>query len=116
MKNILSRIIILAVALLLASEFVSGFGIDSLKTTLLAALTLAIVNTFIKPVVIFLTLPLTILTLGLFILVINTSLLAMVAWLVDGFTIDSIFAPVVGSVLVSTINLIITYWVDQDND
>lgn len=84
MRGFLIRVLIVAAGLWVASKLVPGVEITDGWSLLGAALVLGIINAVVRPVVIVLTLPLTILTLGLFLLVINAAMLSLVAWLLDG--------------------------------
>ena len=79
------RALVSALGLWAATRWVPGIRIDNAGTLILAGLLLGIVNAIVRPVVILLTLPLTVLTLGIFLLVINTAMLALVAWILPGF-------------------------------
>src|SRR5579862_301735 len=94
------RLIITALGLF-AAQIVPGVRIHGAGTLLVAALLLGIVNAIIRPIVLILTLPLTLLTLGLFIFVVNGISLALVAWLVPGFYLSGLGAAVLGSIVVS---------------
>ncbi|MCA9511474.1 MAG: phage holin family protein, partial [Myxococcales bacterium] len=100
------RMAITAFGLWLAARWVPGIEIASGATLLFAALWLGVVNAVVRPVVVFLTLPLTILTLGLFVFAINAAMLGLVAWLLDGFRIASFGAALLGSLIVA-----ITGWI-----
>ena len=102
--KILTRIAITALALLLVTKLSIGVQIDSLYGAVLAAVVLGVLNTLVRPLLVILTLPITIVTLGLFIVVINASLFYFTASFVEGFTVDSFLAAVFGSVLVSIIS------------
>jgi putative membrane protein len=75
-------------SLWVADYLFDGIRFETLQTLFIAGLVLGIVNTFVKPVLVLLTLPLSIVTLGLFVLVINALMLLLVAWLVPGFVVD----------------------------
>jgi putative membrane protein len=79
------RAVITALGLWIATRWVPGIRIDNPGTLVLAGLLLGIVNAIVRPVVILLTLPLTLLTLGVFLLVVNAAMLALVAWMLPGF-------------------------------
>ena len=79
------RALVSALGLWAATRWVPGIRIDNAGTLILAGLLLGIVNAIVRPVVILLTLPLTVLTLGIFLLVVNTAMLALVAWMLPGF-------------------------------
>ena len=104
MPNIIIRWLITTLAILMIPKLVSGVQVDSLSTALVAAAILGILNALIKPVLILLTLPLTILTLGFFILVINALLFQFAGWLVKGLHIDSFISALFGSLIVSIVS------------
>ena len=79
------RAVVTALGLWVATRWVPGIRIDDPGTLVLAGLLLGVVNAIVRPVVILLTLPLTLLTLGVFLLVVNTAMLALVAWMLPGF-------------------------------
>ena len=101
MNGFLLRLAISAIGLWLATVLVKGVHIDGPWTLLFAALVLGIVNAFVRPVFLLLTLPFTILTLGLFILVINAAMFGLVAALVDGFHLSGFWAALFGALVVS---------------
>ena len=94
------RLLITALGLWAATKLVPGVQINGWGNLLVAALLLGIVNAVIRPVILILTLPLTVLTLGLFILVVNGISLAVVAWLMPGFTLSGLGSAILGSVIV----------------
>lgn len=102
MASFLLRLFISALSLGVASYIVPGMRIDGIGTMLIAAFVLGIVNAVVRPVLFVLTLPITIVTLGLFLLVINAGMLGLVAWLLPGFTIDG-FWPALGGWLIVSI-------------
>jgi putative membrane protein len=104
MGAFLVRMLISAAGLWVASVLIPGMDISGMGTLLAAAFLLGLVNALVKPVLIFLTLPLTILTLGLFLLVINAALLGLVAWLLPGFVLGGFFPALFGSLIVSVIS------------
>ncbi|HYL01932.1 MAG TPA: phage holin family protein [Steroidobacteraceae bacterium] len=85
MTGFILRAVISAIGLWLATLWVGGVRIDSAATLLLAGLLLGVVNAVVRPVAFILTLPLTIVTLGLFLLVLNAAMVALVAWMLPGF-------------------------------
>ena len=102
----LVRMAISAVGLWLASRLVPGVEITAKGTLLFAALLLGVVNAVVRPVVILLTLPITVVTLGLFLWVVNAAMLGIVAWLLSGFQIAGLGSALLASAIVS-----ITSWV-----
>ena len=101
MAGFVLRVLIVALGLWLASELVPGIEVKGGATLLGAALILGIVNAVIRPIIIVLTLPITILTLGLFLLVINAAMLGLVASLFNGFSVAGFGSAILGSVVVS---------------
>ncbi len=104
----LLRVLANSAALYLASLLIPGIELTGLGPALLAGLVLGLVNAVIRPVLLFLTLPLTLLTLGLFILVLNGLLLQLVAWLVGGFTVSGFWASVFGAIVVGLVSWLLT--------
>ena len=104
--KLIARIAITALALLLVSKLVVGVTLSGLWSAVLAAVILGLLNALVRPILVILSLPITIITLGLFILVINGALFALTASFVDGFVVSNFFAAVLGSIVVSVISTI----------
>jgi len=100
MRGFLLRVVITALGLWLASEWVSGVRIHGPGTLILAALLLGVVNAVVRPVAIILTLPLTLLTLGLFLLVLNAAMVALVATILPGFHLGTFRAALLTWIIV----------------
>lgn len=100
--------IVRALVLLVTAYLVPGFKIESVSTALIVALVLGILNLLIKPLLIILTLPLNILTLGLFTFVINALLLLIASNLVRGFHVSSLFTAIIASIVISIVSAIIS--------
>jgi putative membrane protein len=98
MRTFVLRLALNALALLVIANVVPGIHVRPLSA-LVAALVLGAVNAVVRPVLIVLTLPVTIVTLGLFLLVINAALFGLVAWLVPDFTVNGFGAALLGSIL-----------------
>lgn len=94
-------------ALIIADFLIPGFHIKGILSALLAALVLGLVNTFIRPVLIILTLPITFFTLGLFIFVINGFAFLIASWLVPGFTVYSFWGAFWGAIVTSIISWVL---------
>jgi len=105
------RAAIVALGLWLATLWVPGVYIDSPSTLILAGLSLGIVNSIIRPIAIVLTLPMTILTLGLFLLVINAGMVALVAWMLPGMHVAGFWAAFWAAVLVSLVSIVGSWFV-----
>src|SRR5688572_15665420 len=101
MPGFVVRALIAALGLWVASAIIPGFHIVGVGTLLLAGFLLGIVNGFVRPLAILLTLPLTIVTLGLFLFVVNAAMVALVAALLESFTISGFFSAVFGALVVS---------------
>lgn len=111
MAGLILRLLIVALGLALAAELVPGIEVTGVWTLLGAALLLGIVNAVIRPVLILLTLPATVLTLGLFLLVINAAMLGLVAWMFDNFTIAGFWSALLGSIVVSLTGWLASYFI-----
>ena len=102
------RLILTTLAILLVTNVYSGIQVDSVTTAIIAAVVLALINTIVRPVIVLLTLPISMLTLGLFLLVINAAMLYVAAWLVNGFDVggywDALIASFIISVVVALLN------------
>lgn len=101
MAGFFVRLAITAVGLWLASTLVSGISVQDTGTLLWAALLLGIVNAVVRPIAVVLTLPITLLSLGLFLWVINAAMLGLVAQLLDGFHVAGFWSALFGALLVS---------------
>ena len=102
MTGFLIRLIMAAVGLALAAWLLPGVRVDDLGTLLVAAVLLGLVNALVRPVLVLLTLPLTVLTLGLFLIVINAAMIGLVAFFLRGFHVDG-FVPALLCWLVVTV-------------
>lgn len=100
MRGFLIRLLITALGLWVADQLLSGITITGTGALIISALLLGIVNAVIRPVILILTLPLTVLTLGLFVLVVNGISLAIAAWLVPGFHIAGLWSATLGAIIV----------------
>ncbi len=101
MTGFLVRMSITAVGLWAAANFVDGIDIRSTGTLLWAALWLGVVNAVVRPIAVILTFPFTLLTLGMFLWVINAGMIGLVAWLLDGVYVSGFGAALLGAIIVS---------------
>lgn len=99
--NILIRLLISALVAFGLSYLLPGIHIDSFVTALILALVLALLNILLKPIMVLLTLPITILTLGLFLLVINAAIIMLASKMVSGFKVDGFWWALLFSILLS---------------
>jgi putative membrane protein len=101
-------------ALIIAAQLISGIKIQSIEMGILAAGILGVINAVIRPVVLILTLPINLLTLGLFTLVINAAMLKLVSLMVPGLVIDSFSAAFFGSLIISLTSWVLNIFVAGD--
>jgi putative membrane protein len=104
MKGFILRAVITALGLWVASLLFDGLHFESPLKLAIAAMLLGIVNAFVRPLAFILTLPITVVTLGLFLLVLNAAMVGLVAWLVPGFTISGFWTALGASVIVSLVS------------
>ena len=97
------RLILTSVGILAVTNIYPGIRVDSITTAVVGAVVLGLVNIIVRRIVVFLTLPLSIFTLGLFLLIINAFMLYLSAWIVYGLHVDGFFAAFIGSLMISTI-------------
>lgn len=107
MVKILIRWCLLAAVLLLIAHLYSGVEVRSFSAALGAALVLGLLNAVVRPVLVILTLPVTLVTLGLFLFVINALLFYSAAWLMDGLNVTSFGAALVASLIYSVFGLVV---------
>jgi putative membrane protein len=108
-QGFLLRWLFNAVAIYLTTLIIRGIQVPNFTTALIAALVLGIVNAFIRPIVLLLTLPINILTLGLFTLIVNTLMLYIVAAVVSSFVITSFWSALIGALLIALISTLLSH-------
>lgn len=106
MAGFLVRLAITAVGLWVASSLVDGISVRNTATLVWAAFLLGVVNAVVRPIAVILTLPVTLLSLGLFLWVINAAMIGLVAWLLDGFDVNGFGSALLGALFVS-----VTGWI-----
>ena len=106
LAKFVARAIFAALGLWLASEIVPGVAVTNVGSLVAAAFLLGVVNAFVRPVVFVLTLPLTIVTLGLFLLVVNAAMIGLVAMFLKGFVVDGLIAGILAAVVTG-----VTSWI-----
>ena len=104
MVGFLLRAAIAALGLWLASVWLPGLSFDSTQKLVIAALLLGVVNAIVRPIAFVLTLPITVVTLGLFLLVLNAAMVGLVAWITPGFRIDSFWTALLAALIVSIVS------------
>jgi putative membrane protein len=109
MKGLLLRWMVLSIAVWLAAAIVPGVGYDRAQDVLIAALVLGILNAFVKPMLQLVSIPFILVTLGLFLIVINALLLRLTAWLVPGFHVAGFWPAAGGSLAISLVCVLLGY-------
>lgn len=111
MIGIVIRTAITGLGIWLAAALVPGISADSTGTLIWGAIALGLINAFIRPVLVVLTLPATILTLGLFLLVLNAAMLNLAGWFVDGFEVDGFWSSIFGAIVVSVVSGLCSHFI-----
>jgi putative membrane protein len=106
--RLLLRLLLNGVALLIAAWLIPGLYIATPVAAIVAGIVLGFVNAIVRPVLVLLTLPFTLLTLGLFIFVVNAICLALTAWLVPGFSISGFGSALLGALVVSVVSWLLS--------
>lgn len=114
MIGFILRTAIVSIALWLAAEIFAGLRFDTVGTLIAAALLLGVINAIIRPIAVILTLPLTLITLGVFLLVVNAAMLGLVALLLPGFQISGLWTAIGASLVVSLISWLVSGWIGNN--
>ncbi len=112
MINLIVRLIVSTIVVIFAGRVLQGFSVDSTQTAVIVAIVMGLLNTFIKPILVFFSLPITILTLGLFYFVINIMMVYLCSYLVDGFNVTSVIAALLFSLGLSLAHAIVGLFLD----
>lgn len=99
--KLITRLLLTALVLLIVAEFIPGITVDGFYPALVAAVVLGLLNLFVRPILVILTFPITIVTLGLFMFVINAALFWFAATFIDGFAVATFLHALLGSLIVS---------------
>ena len=113
MKGILVRWLLLAIAIFVAAYMIDGIRVASFMSAVMAAAVLGVLNAFFRPILLILTLPLNILTLGLFTFVINAILLMMASGVISGFSVNGFGTAILGSLLISIVSWLLTSFINE---
>jgi putative membrane protein len=113
MKGLLIRFLITGVAVLLAAQIVPGIIIQTPAAGMAAVILLALLNALVRPVLYLLTIPFIILTLGLFMLIINALLLQFTAFLVKGFVVEGFWPAFWGALLISLVSSVLNLMISE---
>ena len=109
MRGFLLRWLFNTVAIYVTTRIVSGLRVPDFGGAIIAALVLGIVNAFIRPIILLLTLPVNVVTLGLFTLVVNTLMLYVVAWITPSLQISGFGAAFIGALLIAIISTLLSH-------
>lgn len=113
MRGLLIRFTVTGVAVFLASQVVPGISVNSVPAGLAAVILLALLNAVLRPILYLFSLPFILITLGLFMVIINALLLQLVAFLIKGFVVEGFWPSVWGAVLISLVSTILNLWVSE---
>ncbi len=112
----LMKLILSALAVIILAKLLPGVSLDSYTTAIIVAAVLAILNVLVKPVLVIFTLPITIITLGLFLLIINAIIILLADKLIDGFGVSSIWTAILFSLLLSCLQSILYSLLKEDKN
>jgi putative membrane protein len=104
MLGILIRTLITGLGIWLAAYVVPGVSASSTSALVWAAIALGLINAFVRPILVLLTLPFTIVTLGLFLLILNAGMLNLAGWFVDGFEVVGFWSSIFGAIIISVVS------------
>ena len=104
MIGILLRTAIIGLGIWVAAWLIPGISTDSTGALIWGAIALGLINAFVRPILVVLTLPVTVLTLGLFLLVLNAAMLNLAGWFVDGFHVDGAWSSIFGAIVISLVS------------
>jgi putative membrane protein len=116
MVNFIIKYLLIAVAIMVGAKYIDGIAVNSFQTSLYVALAMGFVNTFIKPVLKFVSFPITIVTLGLFALVINVIMVYVVKHYISGFTVHGFIPPLIFSFGISLVNSVLSWFFSGKDD
>ena len=111
MPGLILRMLITALGIWLATYLVPGVSASSTAALIWAAIALGLINAFVRPVLVLLTMPFTILTLGLFLLLLNAAMLNLAGWFVDGFEVVGFWDSVFGAIVISLVSALCSQFI-----
>ena len=111
--GLLLRVLVNAAAIYVVAAIVPGIEVSGVVAALIAGLVLGLINAIVRPVLLVLTLPVTLVTLGLFLVVLNAFCLWLTAWLVDGFRVSGFWTALFGALLVSIVSWFLNAFVSD---
>jgi len=114
--NLILRILLSAIAVVILAKILPGAGVDSYTTAIIVAIVISLLNFIVKPILVILTLPVTILTLGLFLLIINAIIILLADYFIDGFHVNNIWWALLFSLLLSFLQSIFYSFLNDDKN
>lgn len=114
--HLLIRLLINAIVLYLIAIYVPGFHINGFTTAIIAAIIFGLVNAIIRPIVLLLSLPATILTLGLFVIVINALMFWLTVWITPGFHVDGFVPALEGAIIMTIVSILTNHLFRSDSE
>lgn len=112
--KLIIKLLLNAIAVFVIAHFLTGVNVDTYTTAIIVAIVLSVLNLLVKPILVILTLPITIVTLGLFLLIINAIIILLADKLIDGFSVSSIWIAVLFSILLSFLQSILHSLLKED--
>jgi len=112
---LITKLAINALALVVVTAIFKGIRLDNNQALIATAIVLSLVNTWLRPLVVILTLPINILTLGLFTLIINALMLELVSWLIPAFHIDTFWTAIGGALVISIVSFLLNWFLQPGN-
>ena len=113
-ESVIIKLTISSLAILFVTQIFDGIEVESITSAIIAAIALGIINTFIKPVIILFTLPITVFTLGIFLLFINAGMLYLTAWVIEGFNVNSYLDALLASIVISIVTVFLNHMNKSD--
>lgn len=113
--NLLVRILLSAIAVLVIAELLPGASVNNYTTAIVVAVVLGLLNMIVKPILVILTLPVTLVTFGLFLLVINALIILMADSLIGGFSVDGVWSALIFSLLLTILESILFSFLKDSN-
>lgn len=114
--KLIIRLLLNAIAVFALANILNGVSIDNYTTAIIVAIVLSILNLLVKPILVILTLPITILTLGLFLFVVNGLIILLADNFIDGFAVSSIWTAILFSILLSILQWLLQSFLKTDKD
>lgn len=112
--NLLIRVLLTAVAVVILAKFLPGVAVEGFTSAIIVAVVLGLLNIIVKPILVILTLPITVVTLGLFLLVINACIILLADKFIDGFAVDGFWIALLFSLLLSLLQSILFSVLNKD--